>query len=41
MPKFNKKNNVGLIMMQWGSDFPTGYGYLQQIAERQGDQPVR
>jgi peptide/nickel transport system substrate-binding protein len=32
VPKFNKKNNVGLIMMQWGSDFPTGYGYLQQIA---------
>ncbi|MGW7491238.1 ABC transporter substrate-binding protein [Streptomyces sp. NPDC054786] len=31
VPKFNKKNNVGLIMMQWGSDFPTGYGYLQQI----------
>ncbi|MEV0370929.1 ABC transporter substrate-binding protein [Streptomyces sp. NPDC050636] len=31
VPEFNKKNNVGLIMMQWGSDFPTGYGYLQQI----------
>ncbi|MGW7573175.1 ABC transporter substrate-binding protein [Streptomyces sp. NPDC054765] len=31
VPTFDKKNNVGLIMMQWGSDFPTGYGYLQQI----------
>ncbi|TSB25989.1 ABC transporter substrate-binding protein [Streptomyces benahoarensis] len=31
VPTFNKKNNVGLIMMQWGADFPTGYGYLQQI----------
>ncbi|MFI0214641.1 ABC transporter substrate-binding protein [Streptomyces lydicus] len=31
VPEFNKKNNVGLMMMQWGSDFPTGYGYLQQI----------
>ncbi|MFI7098200.1 ABC transporter substrate-binding protein [Streptomyces sp. NPDC050161] len=31
VPKFNKKNNVGLMMMQWGADFPTGYGYLQQI----------
>ncbi|MEU9113721.1 ABC transporter substrate-binding protein [Streptomyces sp. NPDC048483] len=30
-PAFNKKNNVGLMMMQWGADFPTGYGYLQQI----------
>ncbi|KUL37090.1 ABC transporter substrate-binding protein [Streptomyces sp. NRRL F-4489] len=31
VPEFDKTNNVGLIMMQWGSDFPTGYGYLQQI----------
>ncbi|QHC25352.1 ABC transporter substrate-binding protein [Streptomyces sp. GS7] len=31
VPAFNKSNNVGLIMMQWGADFPTGYGYLQQI----------
>ncbi|MGK5627926.1 ABC transporter substrate-binding protein [Streptomyces sp. URMC 123] len=32
VPEFNKRENIGLIMMQWGSDFPTGYGYLQQIA---------
>ncbi|MEU5546921.1 ABC transporter substrate-binding protein [Streptomyces sioyaensis] len=31
VPAFDKKNNVGLMMMQWGADFPTGYGYLQQI----------
>ncbi|MDG5808207.1 ABC transporter substrate-binding protein [Streptomyces ossamyceticus] len=31
VPKFNKKQNIGLIMMQWGSDWPTGYGFLQQI----------
>ncbi|ARF57523.1 ABC transporter substrate-binding protein [Streptomyces gilvosporeus] len=31
VPKFTEKNNVGLMMMQWGADFPTGYGYLQQI----------
>ncbi|WP_043266218.1 ABC transporter substrate-binding protein [Streptomyces sp. CT34] len=31
VPAFDKSNNVGLIMMQWGADFPTGYGYLQQI----------
>ncbi|MGW0706799.1 ABC transporter substrate-binding protein [Streptomyces sp. NPDC002643] len=31
VPEFNKKNNVGLIMMQWGADWPTGYGFLQQI----------
>lgn len=32
VPKFNKKNNIGLMMMQWGADWPTGYGFLQQIA---------
>lgn len=31
VPEFTKQNNVGLMMMQWGADFPTGYGYLQQI----------
>jgi peptide/nickel transport system substrate-binding protein len=31
VPAFNKKNNIGLIMMQWGADWPTGYGFLQQI----------
>ncbi|MEW1655279.1 MULTISPECIES: ABC transporter substrate-binding protein [unclassified Streptomyces] len=31
VPGFNKTNHVGLMMMQWGADFPTGYGYLQQI----------
>ncbi|WP_256104039.1 ABC transporter substrate-binding protein [Streptomyces sp. ODS05-4] len=31
VPTFTKKENIGLIMMQWGADWPTGYGYLQQI----------
>ncbi|MFD7918736.1 ABC transporter substrate-binding protein [Streptomyces sp. NPDC059740] len=31
VPEFNKKHKVGLMMMQWGSDFPTGYGFLNQI----------
>ncbi|MDX3313795.1 ABC transporter substrate-binding protein [Streptomyces sp. ME08-AFT2] len=31
VPAFNKKNNVGLMMMQWGADWPGGYGFLQQI----------
>ena len=31
VPKFTEKNNIGLIMMQWGADWPTGYGFLQQI----------
>ncbi|MFI6104130.1 ABC transporter substrate-binding protein [Streptomyces sp. NPDC051310] len=31
VPSFTKKENIGLMMMQWGSDWPTGYGYLKQI----------
>ncbi|WP_030018269.1 ABC transporter substrate-binding protein [Streptomyces monomycini] len=31
VPEFTKKNNIGLMMMQWGSDYPTGFGYLNQI----------
>ncbi|MEU3861438.1 ABC transporter substrate-binding protein [Streptomyces sp. NPDC028722] len=31
VPKFSEKQNLGLIMMQWGADWPSGYGFLQQI----------
>lgn len=31
VPKWDADNNVGLMMMQWGSDWPSGYGFLQQI----------
>lgn len=31
VPKFVNKQNVGLMMMQWGADWPSGYGFLQQI----------
>ncbi|MFJ4833307.1 ABC transporter substrate-binding protein [Streptomyces sp. NPDC088747] len=31
VPAFDKKNNIGLMMMQWGADWPSGYGFLQQI----------
>ncbi|MFE2989874.1 ABC transporter substrate-binding protein [Streptomyces sp. NPDC059262] len=31
VPKFNQKNKVGIMMMQWGADWPSGYGFLQQI----------
>ncbi|MFB7663105.1 ABC transporter substrate-binding protein [Kitasatospora sp. NPDC056138] len=33
VPKFTDDKNVGLIMMQWGADWPTGYGFLQQIVD--------
>ncbi|MEE1784653.1 ABC transporter substrate-binding protein [Streptomyces sp. SP17BM10] len=32
-PQFTKDHNIGLMMMQWGADWPTGYGFLQQIAD--------
>ncbi|MET7457721.1 ABC transporter substrate-binding protein [Streptomyces sp. NPDC005574] len=31
VPKFTEKQNIGLIMMQWGADWPSGYGFQQQI----------
>lgn len=31
VPKFTVKQNIGLEMMQWGADWPSGYGFLQQI----------
>ncbi|WP_367320677.1 ABC transporter substrate-binding protein [Streptomyces sp. HUAS ZL42] len=31
VPEFDKKQNIGLMMMQWGADWPSGYGFLQQI----------
>ncbi|MCH0571388.1 ABC transporter substrate-binding protein [Streptomyces sp. MUM 136J] len=31
VPKFDAQQNIGLMMMQWGADWPSGYGFLQQI----------
>ncbi|WP_328750698.1 ABC transporter substrate-binding protein [Streptomyces sp. NBC_00285] len=31
VPSFDKKQNIGLHMMQWGADWNSGYGFLQQI----------
>ncbi|MFF3503108.1 ABC transporter substrate-binding protein [Streptomyces sp. NPDC003247] len=31
VPAFAKKQGIGIMMMQWGSDWPTGYGFLNQI----------
>ncbi|MFE9451243.1 ABC transporter substrate-binding protein [Streptomyces sp. NPDC006739] len=31
VPKFTEQQNIGIIMMQWGADWPSGYGFLQQI----------
>jgi peptide/nickel transport system substrate-binding protein len=31
VPKFTEQQNIGIMMMQWGADWPSGYGFLQQI----------
>lgn len=31
VPKFTEDKNIGLMMMQWGADWPTGFGFLTQI----------
>ncbi|MGW4892674.1 ABC transporter substrate-binding protein [Kitasatospora sp. NPDC004240] len=33
VPKFTEEKGIGLMMMQWGADWPTGYGYLQQVVD--------
>jgi len=30
-PAFVHSHNIGLIMMAWAADWPTGYGFLDQI----------
>ncbi|GHF45926.1 peptide ABC transporter substrate-binding protein [Kitasatospora xanthocidica] len=32
-PQFTQDHNIGLMMMQWGADWPTGYGFLQQVVD--------
>jgi peptide/nickel transport system substrate-binding protein len=32
-PSWVHKNNAGLMMMAWGADWPTGYGFLESIVD--------
>ncbi|MCW2521987.1 MAG: transporter substrate-binding protein, partial [Frankiales bacterium] len=32
-PAFAKAHDLGLLMTAWGADWPTGYGFLQQIID--------
>ncbi|MER7583000.1 ABC transporter substrate-binding protein [Kitasatospora sp. NPDC097691] len=38
-PQFTQDHNIGLMMMQWGADWPTGYGFLQQIVDGRAIKP--
>ncbi|WP_371499291.1 ABC transporter substrate-binding protein [Kitasatospora sp. NBC_00374] len=33
VPEYTDSHGTGLIMMQWGADWPTGYGFLQQVVD--------
>lgn len=33
VPAWVHKNNAGMMMMAWGADWPTGYGFLDQIVD--------
>ncbi|MCA1219166.1 ABC transporter substrate-binding protein [Streptomyces sp. 8L] len=39
VPDWVHKNNAGMMMMAWGADWPTGYGYLDQIADGRAIKP--
>ncbi|MGW2510416.1 ABC transporter substrate-binding protein [Streptomyces scopuliridis] len=38
-PKWVHENNAGLMMMAWGADWPTGYGFLDQIVNGSAIKP--
>jgi peptide/nickel transport system substrate-binding protein len=39
-PDFTKANNLGLLVMSWGSDWPDGFGFLQQIVDSRAIRPA-
>ncbi len=39
-PDFAKANNLGLMVMSWGADWPDGFGFLQQIVDSRVIRPA-
>ncbi|MFC7595176.1 ABC transporter substrate-binding protein [Terrabacter sp. GCM10028922] len=39
-PDFTKANNLGLLIMSWGSDWPDGFGFLQQVVDSRSIRPA-
>ncbi|MFD8964148.1 ABC transporter substrate-binding protein [Streptomyces sp. NPDC059568] len=39
VPAWVHKNNAGLMMMAWGADWPTGFGFLDQIVNGSAIKP--
>ncbi len=38
-PKFVKANNIGIMMLGWAPDWPSGFGFLSQIADGRAIKP--
>ncbi len=39
-PSFMKSNKIGLSMMKWGADWPSGFGFLQQVVDGRAIKPA-
>lgn len=39
VPKFVHDNGIGLMLMAWAADWPTGYGFLSQIVDSRAIKP--
>lgn len=39
VPDYVHSHNIGLMMMAWGADWPTGYGFLDQIVDGSAIKP--
>ncbi|MER6273055.1 ABC transporter substrate-binding protein [Streptomyces sp900105755] len=39
VPSYVHQHNLGMMMMAWGADWPTGYGFLDQITDGSAIKP--
>jgi peptide/nickel transport system substrate-binding protein len=39
VPDFVHKNNLGIMVIGWGADWPSGFGYLSQIVDGEAIKP--
>jgi peptide/nickel transport system substrate-binding protein len=39
VPSYVHQHNIGMMMMAWGADWPTGYGFLDQIIDGKAIKP--
>jgi len=39
-PSFTKSNKIGMSMMKWAADWPSGFGFLQQVVDGRAIKPA-